>query len=62
MSRNIFVYLVLKNTLEEGDASSPLLFNSDFYYTIRKVQVNQKGLEFNVAHKSCSILMLIYYT
>jgi hypothetical protein len=63
MSRNVvFVYVMLRNDLKEGDSSSPLRFNPDLYYAIRKVQVNQKGIEFNVAHKFYSMLMLICYT
>jgi hypothetical protein len=37
----------VKNGLKQGDALSPLLFNSAIKYTIRRVQVNQDGLKLN---------------
>ena len=40
----------VKNGLKQGDALSPLLFNSSLQYTIRRVHVNQDaldGLKFN---------------
>jgi len=39
-----------KNGLKQGDALSPLLFNSALQYTIRRVQANHDaldGLKFN---------------
>ena len=31
----------IRNGLKQGDALSPLLFNADLKYTIRRVQVKQ---------------------
>ena len=41
----------IRNGLKQGDALSPLLYNSDLEYAIRMVRVNQYGLKLNGTHQ-----------
>jgi hypothetical protein len=50
-------HFVKKNSLKQGDASLPLIFNSALKYAIRKVHANKEGLNLNSTHIH---LLLVY--
>jgi hypothetical protein len=47
IGKNLSNKFPTQNGLKQGDTLSPMLFNSAFEYTIRRVQENQKGLKLN---------------
>ena len=42
---------LIRTGLKQGDALTPLLFNVDLEYTIRRVRLNQDGLKLNGTHQ-----------
>jgi hypothetical protein len=50
VGKNFSEMFPVRNSLKQGDALSPLLFNFALDYAIKRVQVNQDGLKLNGTH------------
>jgi len=51
VGKNVSDRFPIRNGLKQGDALSPMLFNSALEYAIMRVQVNQDGLKLNGTHQ-----------
>jgi len=51
VGKNVSDRFPIRNGLKEGDALSPMLYNFDLEYAIKRFKVNQDGLKLNGTHQ-----------
>jgi hypothetical protein len=61
VGKNLSEIFPIRNSLKQGDALSPFLFNFALEYGIKRVQANQDGLNLNGTHQFWLMPMMLTY-